>query len=65
VPPPPLPHIDTGSESNVAVQFVLVYAVLVVAVIIAFVLGLAFRCATRQAQTRELDQMRMRGGSLA
>jgi hypothetical protein len=48
----------------VAVQFVLIYAVLVLAVVAAFLLGLAFRCATRQAQAREIDQMRMRGGSL-
>jgi hypothetical protein len=62
---PVLPHIDTDSESSVAVYFVLIYALLVLAVILAFFIGLAFRCATRQAQARELDQMRMRGGSLA
>jgi hypothetical protein len=43
---------------------VLIYALFVLAVGAAFVLGLAFRCATWQARARELEQMRMRGGNL-
>ena len=44
-------------------QFVFIYMIATVAIVVAFFVGLAFRCSVLQSQARDIDQMRLRGGS--